>query len=639
MLVLVSGSLHQSRDPVFLLLLTSNAETGEFGIFAAGNGNNTDMIHKRAFNKGRQWRMTAGIALVILFYACAHVVSPTGGPRDEEPPKVVRSTPPNFSANFDGDEIRIFFDEFVELRNIRQQLLVSPPLETMPEVRIRGRSIVMEIEEELMPNTTYNFFFGDAIRDITEGNAIPNFQFVVSTGDHVDSLSMGGQVLNAYNLKPEEGVYVMLYDSIYDSIPYLERPVYLAKTDEDGLFDISNMAGGEYLMFALDDQNYNFKYDLPDERIGFLDSIVSPQYVKTPVDTLPVEDEETPAEPGDTLMPHAADIHGQAHDEPVRSMHSGPSYTLYLFQEEDTVQRVTTSALTRKGLITIGFRIPFDSAYVREVREPFDDEGWHIPEIGEDRDTLRIWFADTGRDSLFLEVRDGDQVLDTVRRATVPRRRARDREDGEEDQHLQISATFRRPSAVPFHQPLQLTSAHPIEKKDSSRIELLIHDSIPIPASFHFTDHVRRKLKMHPPLEEETAYRLQVLPGAFTDIFGLTNDTLMYAISTTSRENYGNVILDLEMPPATHQRILQLLNMDEEVIQKKLISQSGRHVFEYVRPGRYLLRLVDDLDESGAWTTGNYLQNRQPEPVHMLPDTIRVRENWDVEMPWTITPR
>ncbi len=612
-----------------------------FGLKSAcqQTGNIPDMTRSQHHTGHKRWRMTAGILLVILFYACAHVVSPTGGPRDEAPPEVVRSTPQNYSPNFDGDEIRIFFDEFVELRNIRQQLLVSPPLETMPEVRIRGRSIVMDIEEELRPNTTYNFFFGDAIRDITEGNAIPNFQFVVSTGDHVDSLSLGGQVLNAYNLKAEEGIYVMLYDRIFDSVPYLERPVYLAKTDEDGLFNISNMAGGEYLMFSLDDQNYNFKYDLPEERIGFLDSIVSPGYIEEPRDTLPEENEQTAQDPRDNMVPQTAESQEQGLDESTEAMHSGPSYTLYLFQEEDTVQRVTSSALTRKGLITIGFRIPFDSAYVREIREPFDDDSWHIPEIGGDRDTLRIWFADTGRDSLFLEVRDGDQVLDTVRRATTPRRSARDRDDDEEDPHLQILQGFQRPSAVPFHQPLQLSGEHPIEETDTSRIQLFIHDSIPLTASFHFTDHVRRRLEMHPPLEEETSYQLDILPGAFTDIFGLTNDTLVYTITTTSRENYGNIILDIEMPPATHQRILQLLNMDEEILQKKLIWESGRYVFEYIRPDRYLIRLVDDLDESGSWTTGDYLENRQPEPVYMHPDTARVRENWDVEMPWFITPR
>jgi len=555
--------------------------------------------------------MTAGIALVVLFYACAHVVSPTGGPRDEDPPEVVRSSPPNYSANFDDDQIRIFFNEFVALHNIRQQLLVSPPMETMPEVRIRGRSIVMDIEEDMRPNTTYNFFFGDAIRDITEGNAIPNFQFVVSTGDHVDSLALGGQVKNAFNLAPEEGVYVMIYDNIYDSVPYLERPVYLAKTDKNGKFTISNMAEGSYKMFALDDRNYNFKYDLPEEWIGFLDSLVSPRYFEAVHDTL---------EDG-TLNP-LPDI--------------GHSYTLYLFQEEDTVQRITSSRLVREGLIEMVFRVPFDSAHVREIKEPFDQQ-WHVPEFGIYHDTLRIWFAETGRDTLHLEVLDGDQVLDTIVRSTRPRRPAR-QPDEEEEPVLNISPEFRRRGAVPFFRPLTLRSDHPLAEIDTGRIQLYIHDSIPHLSHFYVTDQALRTAEMYPPLEEETSYRLDILPGAFTDIYGLTNDTLGISFTTNSRENYGNLILDVEVPETGHQNILQLLNTDQDVLQEKIISEGGRYVFRHLTASRYLVRLIEDLDGSGSWTTGHYLRQRQPEPVHMLSDTIQIRENWDVEMPWTITP-
>ncbi len=554
--------------------------------------------------------MVIGMIVVLLFYACAHVVSPTGGPRDEDPPEVVRSSPPNYSPNFDDEQIRIFFDEFVTLHNIRQQLLVSPPMETMPEISIRGRSIVIDIDEELRPNTTYNFFFGDAIRDITEGNAIPNFQFVLSTGDHVDSLALGGRVKNAYTLSPEEGVYVMMYDNIYDSVPYLERPVYLAKTDEEGKFVISNMAEGRYKMFALDDQNYNFKYDLPDERIGFLDSLVRPRALEAPDDTLSMDTLRIPE------IDHA--------------------HTLYLFREEDTVQRITHSQLTREGLITLGFRVPFDSVYVREVKQPFDHQ-WHIPEYGENRDTLRIWFADTGRDTLFLEVRDRDQVLDTVVRSTRPRRPARER-DEEEEPSLGISPDFRRRGAVPFFRPLTLNSQHPVEEIDTNHIQLYIHDSIPHPSQFHLSGHARRSITMHPPLEEETSYQLKLFPGAFTDIFGLTNDTLNISFTTTSRENYGNLFMDIDMPPTEYQNILQLLTADKDVLKEKTIDEGGRYVFRHLTASRYLVRLIEDLDGSGSWTTGDYLRGRQPEPVHMLPDTIQVRENWDVEMPWSITP-
>ena len=547
------------------------------------------------------------LPVLLLAYACAHVVAPTGGPRDEDPPVVVRSTPPNRSANFTDDQIRIFFDEFITLRNIRQQLLISPPMEQLPEIRVRGRSIIIDIEETLRPNSTYNFFFGDAIRDITEGNAIPSFQFVFSTGDYVDSLAVSGKVRNAFNLKPERGIYVMLYDNIHDSVPLLERPVYLAKTDAEGRFTISNIADGEYRMFALDDKNNNFRYDLPDERIGFVDSLVRPVYIPGFWDR----------EEGDTLPAPVAPV----------------EYTIALFQEKDTVQRVLSSALSRRGLITVAFRVPFDSAYVREIREPFESE-WHISEFGRQRDTLKLWFAETGRDSLFLEIRDGDRVLDTIRRATTPRR-TRDRDD-EEEQLLNIAPDFRRPRAVPFFQPLAFKSDHPIEAIDTTKISVYIHDSVPLPYTFRFSDHVRRRIEMDPPLQEETNYRITLLPGAFTDIFGLTHDTLTTRFSTTSQENYGNIFMEMAMPVNGLQYVLQLLDLNENVLQEKVIHSEGTYVFRHLSAGRYRLRLIEDLNHNGRWDTGHYIRGIQPEPVHMLPDTIQVRENWDIERPWVI---
>lgn len=555
------------------------------------------------------WPMALGVLAVLLFFACANVVAPTGGARDMDPPEVVRSTPPNFSVNFEGERIRIFFNEFIELRNIRQQLLISPPIEQTPEVRIRGRSVVIDIEEELRPNSTYNFFFGDAIRDITEGNPIPNFQFVLSTGSYVDSLAVSGRVKNAFNLQPEEGIYVMLYENIYDSVPYLERPVYLAKTNKEGRFTISNMADGDYLMFALDDKNNNFKYDLPDERIGFLDSLVRPKYV-----------------PG--LM-------GEAEDDTLSIPDHGPQYTLYLFQEPDTVQRLVSSSLTKKGLITIAFRVPFDSAHVRELREPPLAEPWHIPEFSQGKDTLKLWFAETGRDSLFLEVLDGDRILDTIRRSTTPRR-TRETDATEAPPPLNISLDFRRASSVPFYQPLAIKSEHPVETIDTGKIQLFIHDSIPIQSGFRFKDHVRRNITMEPALEEETSYYLEIMPGAFTDIFGLTNDTLRSRFATTAHENYGNLIVDLALHTNAIQFILQLLDRNEEVIREQIIHHDGSYTFNHLRAGEYRVRLIEDHHQSGRWDPGNYLRKVQPEPVHMLPDTIQIRENWDVEMPWTV---
>ncbi len=623
--------------------------------------------------KNRSLVAAAGlVAALALFYACANVVSPTGGPRDEDPPEVVRSTPPDRATNFTGDEIRIFFNEFVQLQNIRQQLLVSPPLQQTPEVRIRGQSIIVEIEEELRPETTYNLFFGDAIRDITEGNAIPNFQFVFSTGSYVDSLSVMGQVKNAYNLEPEEGVYVMMYDEVYDSIPYLERPVYLAKTDENGHFRINNMAGGEYLMFGLRDNNANFLYDLPDEQIAFIDSLVTPEYIEEPSipededengdgdpdTTLEITGEEvitTPAEaetrtdirqqgdtlfPGDTLLPGDTLFPGDtllpADTLMPGALHPAETfYTMYLFQEKDTAQRVSSS-LERQGLIRVVFRVPYDSVWVREIRRPFEEDDWYIPEFNNRRDTLKIWFADTSRDSLFLEVLDQNRVLDTIRHSTAPRRiRERDPSEIEYDP-LRISMNYRRASAVPYHSNLGIRSDHPIAEIDPGKITLFEHDSIPVEISFDFRDNVRRTLYIEPLPEPETPHQIEILPGAITDIFGKTNDTLRTRFTTTTTENYGRLILNIDLPHHENQFILELLDRNENVLRSMVIREDGTYRFDYLDPATYSVRLIDDKDETGQWDTGHYLMREQPDPVYMFHESVQIRENWDVELPWMV---
>ncbi len=597
--------------------------------------------------------MSLTFVMTIFLWACANVVAPQGGPRDETPPEVIRSNPPNYSTSFKDDQIRIFFDEFVQLHNIRQQLLVSPPMESTPEVRVRGRSIIIEIEEELRPNSTYNLFFGDAIRDITESNAIPNFQFVFSTGDYVDSLSVGGQVINAFNHDPEEGIYVMLYDNIYDSVPYLERPVYLAKTDKEGRFRITNMADGEYLMFGLRDNNANFKYDLPDEKIAFIDSLVQPEYIK-PRKHHPYKDTIPKENNFDTLpeLPVMPDDEEEGTDEGINDVNGfkengatldrviendtlltdrGTFYTLYLFQERDTVQRVTSSVLPKKGLITIAFRIPYDSAYVREIRQPFE-EPWYIPEFTKNRDTLKIWFAETGRDSLFLEISDRDRVLDTIARSTTPRVRRGDPVEPDSLQKLTIRMGYRRASAVPFFKPVSIISEHPISTIKQEKIELLIHDSIPLEASLSLADEVRKTMVMKPLPEEGASYTLNIFPGAFTDIFGLTNDTIQSRFRTTTRENHGNLIINVEIAKEGEQHILQLLDRNQAVISEKILHNNGSYTFKHLDAGNYHVRLIYDQNANGEWDTGNYLKKIQPEPIYMFPESIQIRENWDVEI-------
>ena len=221
--------------------------------------------------------------MVILCWNCAQQGSPTGGPRDEDPPVVVESEPPNYSTRFEAKKILITFDEFVVLDNVNQELIVSPPMEEKPEVKLRKKTMVVQFEEALKDSTTYTFNFGSAIKDLHEGNKLLNFEYVFSTGDVLDSLSVKGTLKYADDLsEPEEPISIMLYDDLRDSVPLIDIPLYVGRSDDSGVFSVNNLRPDTYKVFALKDGNNNFLFDLPSEEIAFLDTslIVNAEFAR-----------------------------------------------------------------------------------------------------------------------------------------------------------------------------------------------------------------------------------------------------------------------------------------------------------------------------------------------------------------------
>jgi len=214
-------------------------------------------------------RVLVLIIMALLLNACAQVVPLSGGEKDIEPPKEIQSVPSNQSINFSTKTISIGFNEYIRLQNLASQLIVSPLMDKTPEISLHGKKVIIKIKSQLLPNTTYSINFGSAIADITENNKIPNYKYVFSTGSHIDSLSISGHVVNAFNLKEEDKVYVLLYDNFEDSIPLKKMPRYVAITNKKGAFTITNIAKGKYKLFALKDINSNYIYDLPNEQIAF----------------------------------------------------------------------------------------------------------------------------------------------------------------------------------------------------------------------------------------------------------------------------------------------------------------------------------------------------------------------------------
>ncbi|PSL49143.1 Ig-like domain-containing protein [Chitinophaga niastensis] len=215
------------------------------------------------------------IIVSISFTRCANIVPPSGGPRDTIPPVLLQSTPRDSTVHFKSKKITFIFDEFVELDNVNDKLIVSPTLKRTPLVTAKLHTVTLEIKDTLKANTTYTFNFADAIRDINERNIVQDFQYVVSTGDYLDSLQVAGHLIDAENGRLDSNVAVMLYRELTDSIVSKEKPVYYAKTKGDGSFRFKNIAPGTYKIFALKEEDRDLQYNQPSEMIAFLEAPIT----------------------------------------------------------------------------------------------------------------------------------------------------------------------------------------------------------------------------------------------------------------------------------------------------------------------------------------------------------------------------
>jgi hypothetical protein len=182
----------------------------------------------------------------LILAACAQQSSPTGGDKDTLPPQVLESSPQPFSTNFKGNEIELEFDEYIQVKDFSSQLIVSPSLENQPEYKIRGKKLIVSWEDSLAANTTYQFNFGKSVVDLNEGNVKTDMVFVFSTGPHLDSLTIQGQVVQVADNTPLEECAVMIYQNNIDSLPLTTPPQYFAITDANGFFELRYLPEGDY---------------------------------------------------------------------------------------------------------------------------------------------------------------------------------------------------------------------------------------------------------------------------------------------------------------------------------------------------------------------------------------------------------
>lgn len=216
---------------------------------------------------------------VLSVKSCANIASPTGGAYDEQPPRMIRSNPGTNALNVARRTLEIEFDENIKVEKPTEKIIITPPQTLQPIIKATGRKVVVEFEDEMVPNSTYTINFTDAIVDNNEGNPLENFSFSFSTGDRLDTLMVSGKLLAAENLEPMPGIYIGLHTDLNDTALTKVPFPRIGRTDSRGNFSVRGIAPGKYRIYALDDKNRDYKYDNPQEAIAFLDSIIIPSSI------------------------------------------------------------------------------------------------------------------------------------------------------------------------------------------------------------------------------------------------------------------------------------------------------------------------------------------------------------------------
>lgn len=559
------------------------------------------------------------IASLLFFLQCANVVTPSGGPKDITPPVVLKVSPDNNSKNFARKNIQITFDEYVTLENPNKNILISPPLKENPEYKLNGKTLIINFKESLKPKTTYSINFNNAIKDIHEGNIFKGYVFVFSTGDVIDSLSLSGKLVSGFDLKPDEDFFVMLYyddkDTIaLDSLPYLSKPDYVTKTNKEGKFIFKGLVDKPYLIFALKDGNSNLKYDLPNEEIAFLDSLVHPVYIP--------ENKYT-AQLIDTVQ--LIDTTQQFNDSTLLIMYS--------FIQEDSIQKLLKKELVEEGLLRFIFRYPAKDVKI-EVQEKLPDT-FSIYQINSNRYDTILWYFTPNKDSLWVSINYDTLINDTVHFNLKPRtaEKMKRKIKTETAKRLNINNNTVQGELKP-EQQLILSFKEPITRINMRDTTWFINskDNIFNDLQFEKMDSFGLKYKLNKTFEPERSYQIIIPDSIFYSFNGLTNDTTKISFKISETSQFGNIYITVEVPEDVPQVIVELLDDRDKVIHKQIITETQEIKFLYLKPAKYKLKAIMDRDRNGIWSPGNFSKKILPERVYYYKDVLELRANWDIDL-------
>ena len=565
-----------------------------------------------------------------LNHHCANAVAPTGGPKDTTPPVVVEAVPKNQSTNFIGKKIEITFDEFITLDNANQNVMISPPMSEKPDIKLKNKTVIVRFKEDLVPNTTYTINFGSTIKDLHEGNPFNDYVYSFSTGDHIDTLSIAGKLLNAEDKKPVEGAYVGLYaadrDNL-DSLPMTTAPNYITKTDKDGNFRLNGLANKHYLVFGLKDANANLYFDLPNESVAFLDSLVPASY---PQSLLPKPAMDSTMTDSLTMQVDSVVFETKT---TTKFDQNAFKLTLEMFTEVDSTQVLLEKKLVEEGMLRFVFRHPAKDAVIM-TPEMLPDTFNLFTTHSATYDTVLWYFTPNVKDSLWVQVKYDTLINDSSRYSLKFKETKANRRLKREPEKLKVSSNLVGRSGLIQGDTLNLKFSEPIvcyAMRDSAIFKcdsLVFYDTL----AFEPADEQGLKYRMTTPFSADSSYSIEIPDSVFFGIRNRTNDVIKLDFHVLKDDEYGNIYITVVPPKGMKQVVVQLLNESEKVLKEQMITKKEEVMFDYLMPAKYKLRAILDADGNGKWSTGNYHRHSLPETIVNYKDPLELKAGWDIDL-------
>ncbi len=537
--------------------------------------------------------LLAAIALFVLV-ACASRVPPSGGEVDKTPPEIVSIDPPQGTTNFNSDKINLVFNEFIELKDGGSGIIISPPMQTPPEVLLKGKTIQLKFKEKLDENTTYNITFGKSVTDLTEGNPLVEYPYVFSTGTVLDSFQISGYLSDAYTNQPVKDALVLLYTSTVDSLPFTTLPRYFARSNSAGTYTVRNIKPGNYRILALQDGNSDYKFTLPEEKIAF----------------------------GNDLI------------ELTQSSTSIQEYRM--FTARPKLQKLLKKKFEAPGKVSLKYAIPPDSWTVQPYQSELSSNLLYDFKAG--LDSMDVWIPGKPLDTLKLisTVSLGDSIRrDTLvfnaKRLSESRGGKGMQRKSAPDTSLRVTVESNGGKLKSADSVMVRFSAPVLESGGAMMQFFLSKDSIPASNGRWSANRMSYVLAM--PAKQDQ-FTLMVPKGDFKDLFGRSNDSSFFKLSLFSEEELGNLDFSFKNDSLDGVFILEMVDKSGKVIETRKVSKSEKIKYKGISPGPYTFRLVDDKNSDGRWTSGDFSKRLQPEKMYYLNQPVNMRAGWDMDLEW-----